>query len=111
MRNRYYDSARLYAPSSYQIPNERSEANNRNVQQHIQEKQQEANAIGPVQSTKLNEKNQNENRVLSDAVMNETNHEKVYLIDDSSNNVNDDDDDSQIKYIYSLYKNRLSNNF
>lgn len=43
--------------------------------------------------------------------MNETNQEQAYLIDDPSNNVNDDDDDSQLKYIYSLYKNRLSNNF
>lgn len=44
--------------------------------------------------------------------MNETNQEQAYVIDDDfSNNINDDDEDSQIKYIYSLYRNRLSNNF
>ena len=39
------------------------------------------------------------------------NQEQMFVIDDTSNTANDDDDDSQIKYLYSLYKNRLSNNF
>lgn len=50
----------------------------------------------------------------SDPVINESNHEKVFLIDDSSNNIineDDVDDDTQIRYLYSLYKNRLSNSF
>lgn len=106
MRNRYYDTSRSYAPS-YQ-PIDQSEAVSR-IAQHIQGKQ--TNAFVPGQSTKQTEKDENENKVSRNAVMNEANHEKVYLIDDSSNNVNDDDDDSQIKYLYSLYKNRLSGNF
>lgn len=63
------------------------------------------------QSTKLSEKNANEHKVSGDAAMNDPSQEQVYLIDDSSNNINDDDNDTQLKYIYSLYKNRLSNNF
>lgn len=106
MRNRYYDTSRVYTPFS--LPMEQPEPVSRNAQ-HIHDKQ--TNAFVPGQSTKQTEKDENDNKVSSDAVMNETNHEKVHLIDDSSNNVNNDDDDSQIKYLYSLYKNRLSNNF
>lgn len=105
MRNRYYDTARLYAPSNsptYQ-PKERADAISRNAK-HSQDKQ-----TAPGQSTKLNEKI---DKFSSEAAMNEANQEQqVYIIDDSSNNANDDDDDSQIKYLYSLYRNRLSNNF
>lgn len=61
-------------------------------------------ATGPGQSTKVNEKN-------NVSTLNEPNQEQVYVIDDSSNTVNDDDNDMQLKYLYSLYKNRLYNNF
>lgn len=105
MRNRYYDTSRLYAPSFQPI--DRSESVDRNAQQ-FPEKQ--SFALVPGQSTKQSEKDDKENMVSRDAVMNETNHEKVYLLDDSSNNPKDDED-LQIKYLYSLYKNRLSNNF
>lgn len=55
------------------------------------------------QSSKASEKNE--------VAMSEPSQEQqVYLIDDSSN-ADDDDDESQMKYVYSLYKNRLSNNF
>jgi hypothetical protein len=78
----------------------------------------QSNAIVPGQSTKLSDKNASQPKVSSETAMNETNQEQVYVIDDMNNIINDsnvinddDDDDSQIKYIYSLYKNRLSNNF
>lgn len=92
LRNRYYDTSRQYAPLSFQ-PIERPEAVSRNAKM-------QTNFIVPVQSTKQSDKH---------SAMNETNQEQVYVIDDMRNNINDDDDDSQIKYIYSLYKNRLSN--
>lgn len=52
-------------------------------------------------------------KLAIDSVQNDSNREKVFLIDEPSNSINEDDadDDSQIRYIYSLYKNRLSNNF
>lgn len=103
LRNRYYDTSRQYAPLSY--PSfERPEAVSRSVKM-------QTNAIVPGQSTKLSDKTASENKASSETAMNETNQEQVYVIDDMNNNINDDDDDSQIKYIYSLYKNRLSNNF
>lgn len=97
LRNRYYDTARLYAPS-YQPKD-------------VHEMPAHEKSTIAVQSTKLNEKNANEHKVSGDAAMNDPSQEQVYLIDDSSNNINDDDNDTQLKYIYSLYKNRLSNNF
>lgn len=94
MRNRYYDTARLYEPI-YQNrhPSE--------VSRGIQDKQTKA-----VPSTKLNDKNA---KASSEAAMNDPNQE-AYMVDDSRTN-DIDDDDSQIKYIYSLYKSRLSDNF
>lgn len=103
LRNRYYDTSRQYAPLTYQSF-ERPDTVSRNVKM-------QTNAIVPGQSTKLSDKNASENKASSETAMNETNQEQVYVIDDMNNNINDDDDDSQIKYIYSLYKNRLSNNF
>lgn len=102
LRNRYYDTARLYAPS-YQ-PIERPET--------VRRVGKPSSEVIPGQSTKVSEKNANDNKAASDATaMNQPNQEQLYIIDDSSNSINDDDDDSQLKYIYSLYKNRLSNNF
>lgn len=103
MRNRYYDTAHQFAPTNiYQRP----EPISRN-KVHSQDKPSAATII-PGQSAKLSEKN--DNKASSDGAMNEANQEQGYIIDDPSNNdVNaDDDDDSQIKYLYSLYKNRLS---
>jgi hypothetical protein len=92
LRNRYYDTARLYAP--LQQAKERLEAASRNIQD------QQPDARVPGESTKLSEKNANGN---------DHNQEPAYVVDDSRNNGIDDDEDSQIKYIYSLYKSRLSN--
>lgn len=93
LRNRYYDTSRQFTPLSFQ-PIERPEVVSRNAKM-------QTNFVVPDQSTKQSDKNA--------PAMNETNQEQVYVIDDMRNNINDDDDDSQIKYIYSLYKNRLSN--
>jgi hypothetical protein len=62
-------------------------------------------AAVPGESTKLSDTNVNEHKAQGDP-----NQEPVYVVDDSRNNGIDDDEDSQIKYIYSLYKSRLSNN-
>ena len=103
LRNRYYDTSRQFAPLSYR-PNERPEAASRDTKT-------QTNAIVPGQSTKLSDKATSDNKASSESALNEANQEQAYVIDDMSNNINDDDDDSQIKYIYSLYRNRLSNNF
>lgn len=98
MRNRYYDTARLYAPTfhSKDSPLQVEAADSRGGKA-AHEKPSNG---GP--STKAGEK----------SAENEPSQEQVYIIDDSSNAINDDDDDdSQLKYVYSLYKNRLSNNF
>jgi hypothetical protein len=103
LRNRYYDTSRQFAPLSYR-PIERPEAVSRNVKT-------QTNAIVPGQSTKQSGKATSDNKASSETALNEANQEQVYAIDDLSNNINDDEDDSQLKYIYSLYRNRLSNNF
>lgn len=102
MRNRYYDTARQFAPTNiYQRPEPISRNN-----VHSQDKPSAAAPAG--QSPKLADKN--DNKASGDASVNGANQEQVYIIEDPSNNdINaDDDDDSQIKYLYSLYKNRLS---
>lgn len=102
LRNRYYDTSRLYAPLNYQTNEVRPDTISKT-----------RNVIVPGQSTKPIEKNTNGNdKASSDTALNENlNQEQVYVIDDTNNNPNDDDDDTQMKYLYSLYKNRLSNNF
>lgn len=102
MRNRYYDTARLYAPANVQPfqPKERPDAISRNAEP--------THSLIPGQSAaQVTEKNKDS----SDGAVHEANQEQVYVIDDSSNNITDDDDDSQIKYLYSLYKNRRASNF
>lgn len=103
MRNRYYDTARLYAPSNSRSlqPKELSDIASRNAQP--------THALVSDQSTKMSEKNVKQES--SDGAMHEPNQEQVYIVDDSSNNITEDDEDSQMKYLYSLYKNRLANNF
>lgn len=103
MRNRYYDTARQFAPTNiYQRP----EPVSRN-KVHSQDKPS-VGAIATGQSPKLGDKN--DNKASSDAALNASNQEQVYIIDDPSSNdiTADDDDDSQMKYLYSFYKNRLS---
>jgi hypothetical protein len=101
LRNRYYDTARLYAPLYQQ--KDRPTAASRNGK-NVQEKA--SNPLAPGQSTKVNEKI--ENKISSEPALND--QQQVLIVDDPQ--INEiDDDDSQIKYIYSLYKSRLSNNY
>lgn len=94
MRNRYYDTARLYAPTFH--------AKDSPLQVEAADSRGGKKPSNGGSSTTAGEK----------SAENEPSQEQVYIIDDSSNAINDDDDDdSQLKYVYSLYKNRLSNNF
>lgn len=92
MRNRYYDTARLYAPTNSQSFHSKD---------FISRNAQPTHALLPGQSTKSSAKDSNKDS--NDGANQE---QQVYVIDDSSNNITDDDEDSQIKYLYSLYKNQ-----
>lgn len=103
LRNRYYDTARLYAP--YYQSNEQPASTNNN----------EVKVPSSLISSNVVSQNLQDNvkhGVVGKAQNDETTNgqeQQVYVIDDLSNNI-DDTDDSQLKYLYSLYKNRLHSN-
>lgn len=60
-----------------------------------------------------NGKIDNENKLTENGI-NEASQDQVYVFDDAASNINnnniDDDDEMQVKYLYSLLKNRMNNN-
>lgn len=61
---------------------------------------------------KANGKVDNENKLTSNgnAIINEASQDPIYIFDDAGNSNNiEDDDETQVKYLYSLLKNRIPN--
>ncbi|CRK98134.1 CLUMA_CG011502, isoform A [Clunio marinus] len=96
LRNRY-DPARLYKP----LYNSKNSV----IENFPPLKQRSGNSVITNQSTKFGEEEENEES--GEAAVNGLGNGKAYIINDSNNNVIDDDN-SQLKYVYSFYKNRLS---
>ncbi|XP_070501273.1 uncharacterized protein Dh44 [Chironomus tepperi] len=106
LRSRYYDVARGYAPI-YQ-PNHGSMVLNKVEPQQQQQIHSNSNA----QNDKANVKVDNENKLTSNgnAITNEASQDPIYIFDDAGNSNNiEDDDETQVKYLYSLLKNRIPN--
>ncbi|KAL7038054.1 hypothetical protein ACKWTF_009439 [Chironomus riparius] len=108
LRSRYYDVARGYAPV-YQ-PNHGSIMLNKVEPQQQQQQEIHPNLIA--QNEKANGKVENENKLTSNgnAITNEASQDPIYIFDDAGNSNNlEDDDETQVKYLYSLLKNRIPN--
>lgn len=79
--------------------------------------QQEIHSNSNTQNQKPNiGKVGNENKLSSsNALINEANQDPIYIFDDAGNNNSnsnnniEDDDETQVKYLYSLLKNRIPN--
>jgi hypothetical protein len=76
------------------------------------QQQQQIHSNSDTQNEKANGKVENENKLTSNgnAILNEASQDPIYMFDDAGNSNNiDDDDETQVKYLYSLLKNRIPN--
>lgn len=120
LRNRYYDTSRGYAPISYQ---EHQQSIHENLATNKAEPRQQTHLNTPQNLSQKTGggsggKVDNENKLMAVANGNigineaSPNQDQVYQVFDegnSSNNIDDDDDEMQVKYLYSLLKNRIPN--
>lgn len=107
LRNRYYDTSRGYAPVIYQQqqPNHENSATNK-----AEPRQQQQHSSAQGLSQKSNGKIETAAAVMSGNVANEANpNQEIYQVFDDGSNLIDDDDEMQVKYLYSLLKNRIPN--
>lgn len=76
------------------------------------QQQQQIHSNSDAQNEKANGKGENESKFTSNgnAITNEASQDPIYIFDDAGNsNNNEDDDETQVKYLYSLLKNRIPN--
>ncbi|KAG5681035.1 hypothetical protein PVAND_010501 [Polypedilum vanderplanki] len=106
LRNRYYDTSRGYEPIIYQ----QQQPTHENLEANKAEPRQQQHSSPQGLSQKVSGKIETP-AAMNGNVVNEANQnqEQVYQIFDDGNNLIDDDDEMQVKYLYSLLKNRIPN--
>jgi hypothetical protein len=104
LKNRYYDTARLYAPM------EKQQKKSKEKSTRLYDVKPQSNDNEKVIKMSSNKGTSNEHHL---SAMNTPNQEKVYVLDDSSNNLIGDegDDDDDTRLFFELFRNRLYKNF